>query len=252
MINNIIAYDGLLVYVALNPPCADCPELGEYLAQKITLKQLKDIYTGKVTYWSEINPSIPNNIKIQAFAPKDSYARELFKQLVFPNQTSEIAQFEEAIDAKQISIKESNQMIRDIRDIGQQKNNTDGSIKAGIGFTFQSIAYKQCNVYPLAVVKNSEDFFPMLIKKADNTGVDLFQDLNCKDNKGLYQLNEAVFRDRRYPLAFSLNLIYLNNNKKEHLELGDKINEIFKTKEFQCHLSHKKLIPLELGEKDCK
>ncbi len=143
-------------------------------------------------------------------------------------------------------------MIRDIRDAWKQGDISNGTTTAGIGFTFQSIAYKQCNVYPLAVVRNTEEFFPMLIKKADNTGVNLFQDLNCKDNKELYQLNEAVFRNRRYPLAFSLNLLYLNNNKKKHLELGDKINEILKTKEFQCHLSHKKLIPLELSEKDCK
>ncbi len=251
VINNIIAYDGLLVYVALNP-CPDCEELAEYLEQKITLNQVKDIYTGKVKYWHEINPNIPNNIKIQAFVPKDDYAREIFKQLVFQNQEVDLDQFTEAIASGKIKKQESNRMIRDIRDAWKQGDISNGTTTAGIGFTFQSIAYKQCNVYPLAVVRNSEEFFPMLIKKADNTGVNLFQDLNCKDNKELYQLNEAVFRDRRYPLAFSLNLLYLNNNKKQHLELGDKINEIFKTKEFQCHLSHKKLIPLELSEKDCK
>ncbi|MDJ0648213.1 MAG: substrate-binding domain-containing protein [Xenococcaceae cyanobacterium MO_188.B19] len=251
VINNIIAYDGLLVYVALNP-CPDCEELAEYLEQKITLNQVKDIYTGKVKYWHEINPNIPNNIKIQAFVPKDDYAREIFKQLVFQNQEVDLDQFTEAIASGKIKKQESNRMIRDIRDAWKQGDISNGTTTAGIGFTFQSIAYKQCNVYPLAVVRNSEEFFPMLIKKADNTGVNLFQDLNCKDNKELYQLNEAVFRNRRYPLAFSLNLLYLNNNKKKHLELGDKINEILKTKEFQCHLSHKKLIPLELSEKDCK
>ena len=137
-------------------------------------------------------------------------------------------------------------MLSEIRDVWKQGN------IAGIGFAFQSIAYKQCNVYPLAVVKEAQDFYPMLIKKADGQGVNLFEDLNCKYDKNLYQLNESVFRNGRYPLAFSLNLLYLNDDREDNLDYGKKMAEIFKTKEFQCHLSHKTLIPLELSEKDCK
>ena len=251
VINKKIAYDGLLVYVALKP-CPNCAELGEYLEQKITLKNLQDIYTGKVDYWHQIKPNIPNNLKIKAFAPQDKYALELFKQLVFADREKEIAEFEKAIASGEIQQARSFSMLSEIRDVWKQENPADGAKIAGIGFTFLSMAYKQCNVYPLAVVRDSQDFFPMLIKKEDNTGVNLFEDLNCKDDKKLYQLNEEVFRHSKYPLAFSLNLLYLNNDKKKNLELGGKITEIFTTKEFQCHLSHKKLIPLELSEKDCK
>ena len=249
--NKIIAHDGLLVYVPF-VECENCEQIGSYLEQKITLEQLRNIYTGKINYWHEISPDIPKNIKIQAFIPKDDYAIEIFKQLVFADREEEIAEFEQAIDSGKIQKPQSYSTLIDIRELWEQGITTEGTRIAGIGFDFQSIAYKQCNGYPLAVVKKSEDWFPMLIKKKDETGVNLFQELDCKKDKQKYQLNEAVFRNGQYPLAFSLNLLYLNNDKKGNLKLGDKITEIFKTKEFQCHLSHKNLIPLELSEKDCK
>jgi hypothetical protein len=248
VINNIIAYDGLLVYVPF-VDCKNCQQLGKYLKEKITLKQLRDIYTGKVSYWDEINPEITNRIPIQAFVPQDEYARKLFEQLVFEEQ-EDIADFKKAIDSGKIEQLESYEMLRKIRELWQQGNIVAGTKRGGIGFDFQEIIYRQCNVYPLAVVRNASDSFPMLIKQ-DKTGVNLFENLSCND-KQRYQLNETVFRNGQYPLAFSLNLLYLNTNESQNLELGEKITEIFKTEEFQCHLSHKKLIPLELSEKDCK
>ncbi len=245
VVNHIIAYDGILVFVALKP-CPQCEEIGKYLEQKITLEQLKNIYTGKVDYWHEINPNIPKNIKIKTFAPENEYALEIFKKLVFKDQEPDISDFNQSINSGKIKKLKSFSMLSEIRDVWKQGN------IAGIGFAFQSIAYKQCNVYPLAVVKEAQDFFPILIKKADQQGVNFFEDLNCKYDKNLYQLNEPVFRSGRYPLAFSLNLLYLNDDREDNLEFGKKMAEIFKTKEFQCHLSHKTLIPLELSEKDCK
>lgn len=134
-------------------------------------------------------------------------------------------------------------MMREIRKLWQRKHNIEG----GIGFDLQSIIYKQCNVYPLSVVENKSEFFPILIKP-DQTGVDLFKNLSCKDKQD-YQLNQTVFRDRQYPLAFSVNLLYLNDDRYQNLDFGQKIAKILQTREFQCHLSHKKFISLvELSE----
>ncbi|MDJ0632286.1 MAG: substrate-binding domain-containing protein [Xenococcaceae cyanobacterium MO_188.B29] len=249
VINNVIAYDGLLVYVPF-VDCKNCQQLGKYLEQKITLKQLRKIYTAKVDYWNEINPNIPSNIKIQAFVPDDNSALKLFEQLLFEDQRDIVA-FQEAIASGKIKRQESYSILQEIRKLWQQGSIADGTKQGGIGFDFQEIAYKQCNVYPLAVVRDSQEFFPMLIQKANQQGVELFKDLSCQDKQN-YKLNETVLRDRRYPLAFSLNLLYLNDDRYQNLEFGGKITEIFKTEEFQCHLSHKKLIPLELSEQDCK
>ena len=249
VINRIIAYDGLLVYVPFED-CQNCEQLGRYLEQKITLKQLRDIYTAKVSYWNEINPKMTKKIPLKAFVPQDDSALELFKQLVFEKQ-EDITAFTEAIELGKIQKLESYSILQEIRKLWQQGKIVDGTKIGGIGFDFQEIVYKQCNIYPLTVLKNSSNFFPMLVKQ-DKTGVNLFEDLSCKDDKQNYQLNTTVFRNHQYPLAFSLNLLYLNENKNHNLELGGKMVEILKTQEFQCHLSHKKLIPLELSEKDCK
>ena len=247
----IIAYDGLLVYVPF-VECTNCEQMGSYLEQKITLSQLRDIYQGKVDYWHEIDPNIPKNIKIQAFIPKDDYAIEVFKQLVFADKQEEISKFLAALDGGKIIKPKNYSTLIDIRELWEQDNPTDSTKIGAIGFDFQSIAYKQCNGYPLAVVRNSAEFFPMLISKEEGTGINLFKELDCKNDKDDYQLNEEVFRNGQYPLAFSLNLLYLNDDRQNNLKLGDKLTAIFQTKEFQCHLSHKKFIPRELSEKDCK
>ena len=243
-----IAYDGLLVYVTFQD-CEDCEQLGKYLEEKITLEQLQEIYTGKVDSWKQINPSIPSNIGFQAFVPKDDFALELFGKLVFEKE-EDIKKFEKAIEdpEKILQLETSNDILEKLRDLWYQKKKI-----GGIGFGFQNEVFKQCNVYPLFVVKNtSAPSFPMLIKKDDQQGVNLFrgEDLACID-KSEYQLNETVFRNLQYPLAFSWNLLYRNTNEYQNLELGETITEIFQTQEFQCHLYHKKLIPLKLSEKDC-
>lgn len=240
----------MLVYVPF-AGCQNCEELASYLEQKITLNQLRDIYTGKVAYWHEINPEVPDRLKIRAFVPQDAFAQKMFEQLVFEDSAEDIADFRNAIASAQIIQLESNAIIRRIREQWIETKNDAVKI-GGIGFDVQSIVYKQCNVYPLAVVHNDSDRFDMLVKK-DKTGVNLFQDgEDCKE-KVKYQLNEAIFQteNSKYPLAFAVNLLYPNNNENQNLELGQKITEIVKTKEFQCHLSHKKLIPLELSEEDC-
>ena len=242
--NQTIAYDGLLVFVPF-VDCGGCQQLGKYLSQKITLEQLRKIYTAEVSNWRAIDPDIPEDIPIRAFAPKDNYTRELFEQLLFGQRKEDIKAFRRAIASGKIQQRENSSMLRDIRNLWQQEK------IGGIGFDLQSLVYKQCNVYPLSVVKNESDFFPMLIQQ-DRTGVNLFEKLSCKDSKQDYQLNETVFRDRQYPLAFSLNLLYLNDDRNKNLEYGQKITDVFQTEEFQCHLSDKNFIPLELSEKDCE
>ena len=244
LINRTIAYDGLLVFVPFIDCSGECQQLGKYLAQKITLGQLRDIYTDRVSNWHEINPNIPKDIKIQAFAPLDNFTQKLFEQLLFGKQKEDIKAFRAAVASGKIEQRESYPMLQEIRDLWQQEK------IGGIGFDLQNLIYQQCNVYPLSVVKNDSDFFPMLIQQ-DRIGVNLFENFSCKEKQD-YQLNQSVFRARQYPLAFSLNLLYLNDNRNQNLELGQKITEIFQTKEFQCHLSHKQLIPLELSEKDCE
>ena len=242
--NQTIAYDGLLVFVPF-VDCGGCQQLGKYLSQKITLEQLRKIYTAEVSNWRRIYPDIPEDIPIRAFAPQDKYTRELFEQLLFGQRKEDILAFRRAIASGKIQERDNYSMLRDLRNLWLQEK------IGGIGFDLQSLVYKQCNVYPLSVIENESDFFPMLIQQ-NQTGVNLFEKLSCKDSKQDYQLNETVFRDRQYPLAFSLNLLYLNDDRDRNLEFGQKITEIFQTEEFQCHLSDKNFIPLELSEKDCE
>jgi hypothetical protein len=77
IITNPITYNGLLVYVAFVDCSGQCEQLGEDLTQKITLQQLRDIYTAKIDNWQQINPNIPQKIPLQAFAPQDEFALKL-------------------------------------------------------------------------------------------------------------------------------------------------------------------------------
>ena len=68
-----VAYDGLLVYV-------DFSKQGSVLANglggKISLEQLRQIFTKKITNWQQIDAKLPN-IDIKPYAPTDPNSRAL-------------------------------------------------------------------------------------------------------------------------------------------------------------------------------
>ncbi|WP_180277707.1 substrate-binding domain-containing protein [Nostoc sp. 'Peltigera malacea cyanobiont' DB3992] len=53
-----VAYDGLLVFVAFNKRDSN---LANALGGKINLEQLRQIYTGKITNWQQIDPKLPKS-----------------------------------------------------------------------------------------------------------------------------------------------------------------------------------------------
>ncbi|KAM3093278.1 substrate-binding domain-containing protein [Phormidesmis sp. 146-35] len=100
----------------------------------LTIGQLKDIYTGKITNWQQINPSLPS-LTIQPFSnpPQTSGTAKDFKEKVLGNEDFKIP----------------------------QENYTRGSLSAGIArvadapggiyYATASEAVRQCTVKPISV-----------------------------------------------------------------------------------------------------
>ncbi|MEM1393984.1 MAG: substrate-binding domain-containing protein, partial [Cyanobacteria bacterium P01_H01_bin.150] len=80
MNSEIIAHDGLLVFVASRDRNN---KLLEALKGKITLEQLRKIYTGNATKWNQIVPSLRKDIPIEPYFPNNKEAIDKFEKLIF-------------------------------------------------------------------------------------------------------------------------------------------------------------------------
>jgi serine/threonine protein kinase len=86
-----IAYDGLLVFV---PSSKKSGNLLSTLGEKISLENLRLIYTGKITNWKKLGGP---DLAIIPYAPIEPEAIRLFQQIVLKDDEQNIANFEKTI-----------------------------------------------------------------------------------------------------------------------------------------------------------
>jgi ABC-type phosphate transport system substrate-binding protein len=218
------ADDGLLVYVAFNKKDTN---LANALGGKITLEQLRQIYTGKITNWQQINSQLPN-LDIKPFAPTEPEANQKFQEIVLQNDPQDKALFAAKVN-KLDTTKTQNQIRSEI---------LDGRNTGIIGFGIVGKTWAQCTGYPLAIVDGnkpaSQPIFQRRYRRPINTSDDLCQ----HDN---YFVDVNAFQS--YPLRYPIFVVYPKDKSRQ--PAGSTFAEILTTRQGQCLLSKVGLIPLQ-------
>ncbi|MEB3826367.1 substrate-binding domain-containing protein [Phormidium sp. CCY1219] len=234
------AYDGIVVFVPFSYARRE-NSLPHELNGTITFEQLRQIYTGEITNWSQLGGP---DLEIKLYVPVEEEAVRMFESRVLKDRGA-IAQFRAlrqnqtqpgsfAVTPARITSLSTFAMLRQV--IRDFEDNTIGSI----GFGSLSKVFGQCSVYPLAIARDNSSPISPLIHPQLNQPITPDSDL-CND-KGSYFPNAEAFRNNRYPLAYPLSIIYLRDNRLE--PVGEKFAEILKTTEAQRLIYQTGLIPL--------
>ncbi len=228
--NKKVAYDGLQVFVAFSKNNLNLPAA---LDGKITIEQLRKIYTGIYTDWRQINPNIPS-LKIEPFAPKEPEAIEQFKKLVLANNQQDIALFKQKIDQSTENTGTTQNKIRAA--IENQK--TTGIISFGI----LSKTWNQCAGYPLGIEDQNGQTIQPLFRSVTKRPIEPSDDICDKAN---YFDVETFESDGivKYPLGYSLYIVYAkdSNSKPPGLIFAN----MLQTRQGQCLLNKVGLVPLQ-------
>jgi len=221
-----VAYDGLLVYVAFTNRDGN---LANALGGKITLEQLRQIYTGKTTNWQQLSSNLPN-LQIRPFAPTEPEAISKFQEIVLKNDTQDKALFTATVGNTKWDTKTTQNKIR--QEVEYQ--GTSGIISFGI----LSKTKGQCAGYPLAIVDGNKPAIQPLFQKRDRRPLNTLDDLCQHDN---YFFDVNTFQS--YPLGYPIFVVYPKDNSRP--QPGSTFAEILTTRQGQCLLSKVGLVSLQ-------
>ncbi|PZD70865.1 hypothetical protein C1752_08859 [Acaryochloris thomasi RCC1774] len=223
-----IAYDGLLVYV----PAYKSKNLPHLLNGQISLEQLQQIFTGQITNWQQLDSGLPD-LPIKPYRPKEPEALRLFQQKVLENDPQLIAQF------RKVEQRSTFDTLRSIA-TGEQQSEA-GSISFGL----LTQTWDQCKVYPLALSQNNKTPVQPLLRQTTSGIVKSISptDNLCLEKKPLPNL--SVFQSGQYPLNMPLIVAYpLDNNLPGH-NSGPLFAKFLKTQDGQYLLQQAGLVPLQ-------
>ncbi len=226
-----IAYDGLLVYVAFSKQKNNLPKA---LQGRISLEQLRKIYTGKLTNWKQLNgPDLP----IQPYVPTEVEAVDRFKKIVFKNDPQDLELFK----TKTIQMDTLSTQTKILKEFDEGR--------AGwIGFGILSKTWNQCAGYPLAIVNGEQlpvqPLFEGAQKPIDPQSVTL-----CHEKRDNYfDVNTFHNQTNSYALSYPVFVVYSKDNTAHdntHLPAGAKFAELLLTRQGQCLLSKIGLVSLQ-------
>jgi ABC-type phosphate transport system substrate-binding protein len=197
---------------------------------KISLEQLRGIYTGKIKDWKEINQRL-DSLPIQPIAPTEPEAIEQFKKLVLQNDDN-INRFNDTVKTQDTGTTQ-----RQIREEFSKKGKT-GIISFGIF----SKTWRQCSISPLTISSNSTQAVQPLFILANKRAI------NPSDNfcgKDTYLDIETFHTNGRinYPLGYPLYVVYPKDNSLKSAGLN--FAAMLKTQQGQCLLNKVGLVPLQ-------
>lgn len=224
---NEFAYDGLAVFVSFSY-AQRSDSLPRFLQGRITFEQLRRLYTGEIVNWQELGgPNLP----VKLYIPSEQEAVAIFEQRVLKDAQS-IARFrslQNRVITKLPTFPTLRQVIRDFEQDGI----------GAIAFGTLSKVFGQCSVYPLALGDGNQSPVQALLEA---NGQPITPETNLCGAKGSYDRNIELFQTQRYPLGYSLAVVYSRDNRR--LQAGQKFAEILRTAEGQRLLSRTGLIPL--------
>ncbi len=220
-----VAHDGLLVFVAFSVKEGNLPEA---LQGKISLKDLHQIYTGKITNWQDLGGP---DLQIKPFAPNDPEAEHQFLKLVLKDDQQQIALYKKHVIRK--STKETQNEI--VTEFDKEKERT-GIISYGI----LSRTWDQCSIYPLALVDDAKKTVSQALFQlsGDRSPINPSVNLCAKDNRLDFQTFVTS-----YPLRYKIFVVYPKDNRLP--PAGIKFAELLTTRQGQCLLSKAGLVPLQ-------
>jgi hypothetical protein len=216
-----VAYDGLFVFVASSKKDRNLPKM---LEGKLTLAQLRALYTGKIVRWGQLGgPDLP----VELWMPTEPEAIRLFEQRVLGDDPQLVADFH--AHARRL---QTGEMIQRIY------NRFDNAQAGGIGFGLISRTFDQCLVFPLAL-PDREGQPVQGLSGPGNRPVDPSVNLCTK----VYKPDVVAFASTRYPLSYPLAVVYPRDNSLP--PAGAKFAEMLKTLEGQRLLRGTGLVPLQ-------
>jgi ABC-type phosphate transport system substrate-binding protein len=219
-----IAHDGLLVYVAHSKKDSNLPKL---LKGKISLDTLRQIYTGQITNWKDIDNNL-SDLPIKPYAPTEPEAVLFFQKRVLNNDQQAIADYKKVTAASTEATEETTKVIR-----AKFDDNQIGIIAFGIA----SKVSNQCNAYPLAISGGNRGDAIQPLFKPEGQPIDPDIDLCIKRD---YKIDASNFE--RYPLANQLFVVYPKDNSLP--AVGSAFCQLLITREGQSLLQKAGLVPL--------
>lgn len=235
-----VAYDGLTAYVAFSYAARE-DGLPRYLNGKISLEQLRLLYTGKITNWRDLGgPDLPVKLYIPTEAEaiaqferqvlRDQEAIATFRSLIPDSSTFVSAEATGGMVLTRLSTSEAMRAV--IQDFEEDE-------VGGIAFGTISKVFGQCSAYPLAIATDKQPAVQPLLQD-NQQPITPNTDL-CND-KGGYHPNSQAFRNGSYPLAYPLTVVYPRDNSRP--EIGKRFAAILKTTEGQQLLGKTGLVTL--------
>lgn len=237
------AYNGIAVFVAFGYAQRE-NSLPRRLKGKITLQQLRGLYTGKIKNWRELGgPNRP----VKVYFPNQDGLLRIFERKVLVDESS-IAAFRKQIATQA----RTSRRIPDQTCVGSFCGfaSTTLQLRAvikdfedrdsfSIGFDELNKVMNQCSVYPLALAdKGKVAISPFRLN--NHRPVTPTTDL-C-NSKASYSVNNQALQNQTYPLTFSLNVVFARDNRRQ--PAGQTFANILKTQETQCWLQQIGLVPL--------
>ncbi len=220
-----IAYDGLLVFVASSTKDGS---ISTALQGKISLENLRKIFTGKITDWGQLN--VPGHIPIQTYAPTDPEAIQLFEK-VFLKNPQDIADFKNKVKQEDTTVTE--QTIR--RQVQDNKNPNPGIISFGI----LSKTWNQLSVYPLALVDSGKAPIQPLFLQRNHQPITPSDRSTISDKALYFDINTF----NAYPLGFPLFVVYPNDSNR--FQVGSSFARMLTTRQGQRLVQKVGLVPLQ-------
>lgn len=236
------AYNGIAVFVAFGYAQRE-NSLPRRLKGKITLDQLRRLYTGQIKNWQELGgPNRP----VKVYFPDQDGLLRIFERQVLVDDSS-IAAFRKLVATQgRTPIHKPNQKCvgsfcgfasttLQLRAVIEDFEDRDSF---SIGFDELNKVINQCSVYPLALAeKGKATVSPLRLN--NHRSVTPATDL-C-NSKASYSVNAQALQNQTYPLTFSLNVVYPRDNRRQ--PAGQTFANILKTQETQCWLQQIGLAP---------
>lgn len=217
-----IAYDGLLVFVAFSKKALSLPKA---LKGQITIEQLRQIYTGKLTNWQQLSGA---NLPIKPYAPTEIEALQLFKKLVLKDDPEDVALF--TSNVTRMATEKTQQLI--LREFDEERTGI-------ISFGTLNKTWNQCSGYPLAIVDGDKPPVQVLFRR-DGKPISPAVNLCDKNN----YLDVASFQTGQYPLGYPVFVVYPKDDRLP--PAGEKFAKLLMmTRQGQCLLSKVGLVPLQ-------